>query len=92
MKVEQLGGLATAVFERIAARDDGARGLFSTEAAAAYSVDKGRAVRVDAIQPAINELLAANLILRRGHGLYAVTDPFVREIWREKQAWVRKPV
>ncbi|MBY0440077.1 MAG: ATP-binding protein [Burkholderiales bacterium] len=91
MKVEQLGGLATAVFERIAASDDNARRLFSTEAAAAYSEETGRTVRVDEIQPAINELLAANLIMRRGHGLYAVTDPFVQEIWREKQAWVRKP-
>lgn len=37
-----------------------------------------------------NELLAANLIIRRGHGLYGVTDPFVQEIWRERQAMLGK--
>jgi hypothetical protein len=49
-----------------------------------------REVRVDEIQPVANELLAANLIMRRGHGLYGVTDPFVQEIWRERQAVLSK--
>ena len=91
MKVEQLGGLASAVFERVAASDGDARGLFSAEAAVAYSSLVRRAVRIDEVQPVINELLAANLIMRRGHGLYAITDPFVQEIWREKQAWLKQP-
>jgi len=86
MKVEQLGGLATAVFERIAATEGDARGVFSSEAAADYTKAVGREVRVEEIQPAVNDLLAANLILRRGHGVYGVTDPFVQEIWREKKA------
>jgi AAA domain len=85
MKVEQLGGLATAVFARIAAAEGDATGLFSTEAAADYSRSVGREVRVEETQPVVNELLAANLIMRRGHGVYAVTDPFVQEIWREQQ-------
>ena len=42
-------------------------------------------MRDEEIQPVANELLAANLIMRRGHGLYGVTDPFVQEIWRERQ-------
>jgi len=86
MKVEQLGGLATAIFERIASTDGDARGVFSAEAAADYGKAIGREVRVEEIQPLVNDLLAANLIMRRGHGMYGVTDPFVQEIWREKKA------
>jgi len=86
MKVEQLGCLATAVFERIAATDGDARRVYSAEAAGDYSKAIGREVRVEEIQPVVNDLLAANLIMRRGHGMYGVTDPFVQEIWREKKA------
>lgn len=85
MKVEELGGLAQAIFDRIASTDGDARGVFSTEAATEYSKAVGREVRVEDIQPVANELLAANLIMRRGHGIYGITDPFVQEIWREKQ-------
>lgn len=84
-KVEQLGSLATAIFERIAATDGDAKGIFSTEAAADYSKILGREVKVEDIQPVVNELMGANLIMRRGHGLYGITDPFVQESWREKQ-------
>jgi hypothetical protein len=86
MKVEQLGRLATAIFERIASTDGDARGLFSAEAAADHTKSIGREVRVEEIQPVVNDLLAANLIMRRGHGMYGVTDPFVQQIWREKKA------
>ena len=86
MKVEPLGGLATAIFDRIAWTDGDARGVFSAEAAADYAKAVGRHVRVEEIQPVVNDLLAANLIMRRGHGMYCVTDPFVQEIWREKKA------
>ncbi|MOA48209.1 hypothetical protein D3C78_1709240 [compost metagenome] len=64
--------------------------MFSSEAAGEYSTFVGREVRVEEIQPVANELLAANLIIRRGHGLYGVTDPFVQEIWRERQAMLGK--
>ena len=33
----------------------------------------------------MNDLHAANLIMRRGHRMYGVTDPFVQEMWREKK-------
>ena len=85
-KVEELGVLAQAIFNRIASAEGDARGVFSNDAAAEYSNVVGREVRVDEIQPVANELLAANLIMRRGHGLYGVTDPFVQEIWLERQA------
>jgi hypothetical protein len=91
MKVEQLGSLATAIFERIASTDGDVRGLFAAEAAAAYARSVSRPVRVEDIQPAVNDLLAANLIMRRGHGTYGITDPFVQEIWREKKALEGEP-
>ncbi len=84
--VEQLGGLATAIFERVAASDGDVRGVFSSEAAAEYTKAIGREVRIEEIQPVVNDLLASNLIMRRGHGMYGVTDPFVQQIWREKKA------
>jgi hypothetical protein len=84
-KVEQIGGLAVAIFDRVAQAEGPARGVFSAEAAAAYSEAIGREVRVEEIQPVVNELLAANVLMRLGHGLYGVTDPFVQEIWRERR-------
>jgi hypothetical protein len=86
MKLEQLGGLATAIFDRIASTQGDARGLFSAEAAAAYSKAIGREVKVEEAQPVVNELMATNLIMRKGHGLYGITDPFVQEMWRERKA------
>lgn len=84
-KVEQLGSLAMAIFERIAGTDGDAKGIFSAEAAADYSRTLAREVKVDEIQPVVNELMEANVVMRRGHGLYSITDPFVQETWREKQ-------
>lgn len=84
-KVEQLGGLATAIFERVAAADGDVKGMFSNDAAAVYTSVLGREVKVEEIQPVVNELMAANIIMRRGHGLYLVTDPFVQGIWRERK-------
>jgi hypothetical protein len=60
--------------------------LFSAEAAAAYSKAIGREVKVEEAQPVVNELMATNLIMRKGHGLYGITDPFVQEMWRERKA------
>lgn len=84
-KVEQIGGLAVAIFSRVAASDGPARGIYSAEAAADYSEQIGREVRVEEIQPVVNGLLAANVLMRLGHGLFGVTDPFVQQIWRERQ-------
>ena len=80
VKVEEIGGLATAIFDRVARTDGPARGLFSADAAAAFSEAIGREVRVEEIQPVANELLAANVLMRIGHGRYEVSDPFVLEI------------
>lgn len=87
-KVEQLGSLALAIFERIAATDGDAKGIFSVDAAAAYTKLVGREVKVEEIQPVVNELMGGNLVMRRGHGIYAIADPFVQETWREKQSLI----
>jgi hypothetical protein len=91
MKVEQLGALATVVFERVAGVDGDAKGMFSAESLAGYAQVLGRDVRADEVQAVLNELMAANVVMRRGHGLYGLTDPFVQEIWRERNALMRPP-
>ncbi|MBV4548160.1 MULTISPECIES: AAA family ATPase [Pseudomonas] len=87
-KVEQLGSLAQAVFNKIASTEGDARGIFSTDAAAEYSRSVGREVRVEEIQPVVIALVAENIIMRRGHGIYAITDQFVQEIWLEERALI----
>ncbi|NWD47796.1 ATP-binding protein [Pseudomonas gingeri] len=87
-KVEQLGSLAQAIFNKIAATEGDARGIFSIDAAAEYSKTVGREVRVEEIQPVVIALVAENIIMRRGHGIYAITDQFVQEIWLEERALI----
>lgn len=87
-KVEQLGSLAQAIFNKIASAERDARGIFSTDAAAEYSKTVGREVRVEEIQPVVIALVAENIIMRRGHGIYAITDQFVQEIWLEERALI----
>jgi len=85
-RLEDMGPLAKAVFERIAADSGPARGVFSNEAALDYGKAVGREVKVEEIQPVVNALLAANLVIRQAHGLYAVADPQVQQMWQEKRA------
>jgi hypothetical protein len=84
-KVEEMGALANAIFDRIASDGDVARGVFSADALAGYARAIGRDVRPDEVQTLLNALVQANLVIRPGHGLYGVSDPFVREIWRERK-------
>ena len=85
-KMERIGSLALAVFSRVARADGPARGLFSAEAVAEYTKAVGREVRTEEVQSVVNDLLAENILMRPGHGRYDVTDPYVKEIWRERQA------
>ena len=91
MKVEQLGALAMAVFERVAGADGDLKGLFSGESLNRYAQVLGREVRAHEVQAVLNELMVANVVMRRGHGLYGLTDPFVQEVWRERLALTRPP-
>ena len=85
-KIEDLGALAGAVFDRVAVAQGDATGLFTADALAAYSIAIGREVTPDQVQRIAEELRDANVILRKGHGVYAVTDPFVRAAWQERKA------
>ncbi|MGI4847564.1 MAG: hypothetical protein ACRYGK_05435, partial [Janthinobacterium lividum] len=73
---------------RIANTDGDAKGLFSADAASEYSKAIGREVKIEEIQSIVNELMAANIAMRRGHGLYGISDPFVQEVWRERQTFL----
>jgi hypothetical protein len=85
-KITEMGVLAQAIFDRIARTGKNTSGIYSAEAITAYSTRTGRPVRVEEIQPVVNQLLEANLIIRHGYGNYAVTDPTVQECWLEA-AW-----
>jgi hypothetical protein len=91
MKVEQLGALALAIFERVAEADGDVRGLYAVETLTAYARAVGRDVRVDEVQAVLKDLMDANIVMRRGHGLFGLTDPFVQEIWRERRALTLPP-
>jgi hypothetical protein len=91
MKVDQMGRLASALFARVAAADDAARGLFGRESLSTYEAALGRTVSAEEVQRVLNALVEANLVMRRGHGLYELADPFVRTIIRERDALLRMP-
>lgn len=85
-KIEDLGLLAMAVFERVAVVEEGARGLFSAESVGAYSAAVGHEVTTDQVQRVADDLRNANIIMRKSHGVYCVSDPFVRQAWLAHQA------
>jgi hypothetical protein len=84
-RLEDLGELAVAIFDKIASSEEAQRGLFSAEAAADYTNQLGRTVQIGELQPVVNAMLDENLIMRRGHGVYTVTDPFVKTVWQERK-------
>lgn len=83
-KIEELGVLAGAVFGRVAHAQEDASGLFSAAALGDYSSEVGREVTADQVQRIAQVLQDYNIIFRKGYGLYAVTDPFVQQSWRER--------
>ena len=38
------------------------------------------------VEQTINAMLDENIVLRKAHGLYAITDPFVHQAWKESRA------
>lgn len=83
-KLEELGDLACAVFNLIAMADQDASGLFSAASLAVYAGTLGREVSPDQVQRVAQLLQDYNMIVRKGYGRYAVTDPFVQQSWRER--------
>ncbi|MCZ2497783.1 AAA family ATPase [Xylophilus sp. Kf1] len=90
-KIEDLGVLAGAIFSRIASASGDATGLFGAEALAAYAAVMGREVSADQVQRVTEEMRDANLVMRKQHGVYAVTDPSVQSAWRERQTLTTPP-
>ncbi|MFW9595529.1 MAG: ATP-binding protein [Macromonas sp.] len=85
--IEAQGTLASAIFDRIAQGPEaGASGLFATEAISAYAQQTGVVVDTPQVQNMVERMIGANLIHRQSHGVYAVVDPFVRQVWRQRQA------
>lgn len=85
--IETLGALAGAIFDRIAQGGEaGESGLFSAEAIVSYSQQLGVGVDTPQVQNMVDRMIAANLIHRQSHGVYAVADPFVRQVWRQRRA------
>ena len=83
--VDRLGALARVIFERIAqGHEAGASGLFSGDAIGAYAEQLGMSIDTPQVQNMVDRMISANLILRQSHGVYAVADPFVRQVWLQR--------
>jgi hypothetical protein len=92
VRLQEIGLLAEAIFDRIASNQQvETRGIYSGEAVEEYTKKLGRRVRNEEIQSVVQQLQAANIIMRLGHGTYAVVDPFVREIWLEGKTQLTPP-
>lgn len=84
--LETLGALAVVIFDRIAQGEEtGESGLFSADAMCAYAAHTGATVDTPQVQNMIDRMISANLIHRRSHGIYAVADLFVRQVWRQRK-------
>ena len=84
--IEDFGELGQAIFARIAkGSEEGASGLFSEEALAAYAARTGSPVQPPQVQNLADRMISANLIARPGHGIYTVADPLVRQVWLDRQ-------
>lgn len=82
-KVAALGSLAELVFAKIASQEE-ATGLYSGDTLAEYSKGTGSSVTADQVQRITRDLALENVIMRVAHGRYQVSDPFVRQMWAER--------
>ena len=85
-RLDQLPPLAQQVFRQIVSLGDEARGLFGADALAIYAKQLGRPVRTEEVQTAIADLLVNNLIRRKAHGIYALSDADFAELWLENMS------
>ncbi len=71
------------IFDRVVqGNESGESGLFPADAIRSYADQIGVAVDPPQVQNMVERMIAANLIHRQSHGVYAVADPFVRQAWR----------
>jgi hypothetical protein len=59
----------------------GELGLFSTEAVSRYAQQTETVVDTAHVQNMLDRMIAASLIHRQSHGVYAISDSFVRDVW-----------
>lgn len=84
--LEDLGLLAQLIFNRIATHEgEEARGIYSNEALESYAAATGTEVRTEEVQTTVIAMQEKNLIRRTGRGSYSVTDPFVKQVWLERE-------
>lgn len=83
IRLANLGPFAEAIFTRLVRIGTGAS-LFTAEAAREYGQALGIEVAVSEVQPVVNQMLGQNLVMRHGHGDYAVSDEFVAHVWAER--------
>ena len=85
--VDRLGALARVIFDRIAQGNEaGASGLFSGDAMGNYTEQLCMFIDTPQVQNMVDRMISANLILRQSHGVYAVVDPFVRQVWLQRSS------
>jgi hypothetical protein len=77
--IEDAGELAVLAFSRIATGQG--RGLYAADTLTSFSGSLGKEISADDMTPAIDKLVAANLIVRKGHGNFDIADPFVKQVW-----------
>lgn len=73
-------------FHRVSQAVEGASGLFSAAALGAYSGAVGSEITADQVQRIAQLLQDYNIIVRKGYGRYAVTDPFIQQNWCKRIA------
>lgn len=84
--LEDLGLLAQLIFNRIATHEgEEARGIYSNEALESYAAASATEVRTEEVQTTVIAMQEKNLIRRTGRGSYSVTDPFVKQVWLERE-------
>lgn len=84
--LEDLGLLAQLIFNRIATHEgEEAKGIYSNDALESYAAATGTEVRTEEVQTTVIAMQEKNLIRRTGRGSYSVTDPFVKQVWLERE-------
>ena len=68
------------------------RGIYSYEALEGYTAALGTEVRTVDVQATVIALQQKSLIHRLGHGAYSIADPFVKQVWLEREGATRERI
>jgi hypothetical protein len=90
-RLDELGSLAVAVFDYVCQKGaGGVKGIYSAETLKKYSAEIGSEVARDEVQRVANLLVESNILARDGHGIYAVSDPFIAEAYKSRAELLRQ--